>query len=320
MFHCHGWANTWAITTAGGTHVCLRTFSPAAAWGLIREHEITHLSAAPTVLTMMLTEHGDGPALIRPVRVTTGGAPPSPALIERMESAGLIPQHLYGLTETIGPSLVNVWRESWGALAPDQRARLHARQGVPTLTISGMRVVDEKGDDVPLDGVTRGEIELRGDTVTMGYFRNPEATDAAFRDGWFRTGDIAVVHEDGYVEVCDRLKDIIISGGENISSVEIERIIDAYPGVLESAVVGVPDPTWGERPVAFVDPGEASWPDDELTRHLRNHLAGFKTPKVIVRGALPKTATGKVRKDVLRRRATEIVGNRSAGEAGGSEP
>jgi fatty-acyl-CoA synthase len=307
MFHCHGWSNTWAVTAAGGTHVCLRTFSPAAAWQAVRAYDITHFSAAPTVLTMMLAEPGDGPAPACPLRVTTGGAPPTPALIARMEAAGLVPQHLYGLTETIGPSLVNVWQDSWSALGADERALLHARQGIPTVAMAGMRVVDATGDDVPADGATQGEILLRGDTVTSGYYRNPEATGAAIVDGWFRTGDIAVRHEDGYVEVRDRLKDIIISGGENISSVEVERVIDSYPGIRESAVVGIPDAKWGERPVAFVDTGDAAVDDEELTRHVRSRLAAFKAPRTIIRGELPKTATGKIRKDVLRLRAVEAA-------------
>lgn len=306
MFHCHGWGNTWAITAAGGTHVCLRTFSATAVWALIERHGVTHLSAAPTVLTMMLGERPEAPP--RPaVRVTTGGAPPSPALIERMEAAGLAPQHLYGLTETLGPSLVNIWQETWSSEEAGERARLHARQGVPTLTITGVRVIDDRGADVPRDGSTRGEILLRGHTVTTGYYNAPEATAAALRDGWFHTGDVAVLHPDGYVEVADRLKDIIISGGENISSVEVERVLDACPGVLESAVVAAPDEQWGERPVAFIDVGDNQVDDAEITRHVRAHLAGFKTPRTIVRCELPKTATGKIRKDVLRERAAGLV-------------
>jgi fatty-acyl-CoA synthase len=178
-----------------------------------------------------------------------------------------------------------------------------------------MRVVDETSADVPADGVTQGEILLRGDTVTSGYYRDPEATEAAIVDGWFRTGDIAVRHEDGYVEVRDRLKDIIISGGENISSVEVERVIDSYPGIRESAVVGIPDEKWGERPVAFVDTGDTSVDDEELARHVRGRLAAFKAPRTIIRGELPKTATGKIRKDVLRLRAVEAADPAQGGPA-----
>lgn len=304
MFHCHGWANTWAVTAAGGTHVCLRTFSPAAAWDAIDTLRVTHLSAAPTVLTMMLADRSE-PVVGAQVKVTTGGAPPSPALLERLHGVGFVPQHLYGLTETIGPSIVNVWDRSWDDLPPDEQARLHARQGVQTIAIDALRVTDAAGIDVARDATSRGEIQLRGDTVTSGYYRNETATAEAFVDGWFRTGDVAVVHPDGYVEVVDRLKDIIISGGENISSVEVERVIDAFPGVLESAVVGAPDDRWGERPVAFVDSGSTVLDGDALTTHLRRYLGGFKIPRTIISGQLPKTATGKIRKDVLRRRLSQ---------------
>lgn len=307
MFHCHGWANTWAITAAGGTHVCLRTFSPTAAWDAIDTLRATDLSAAPTVLTMMLAERTDSVAG-HVVKVTTGGAPPSPALLERLRGAGFVPQHLYGLTETIGPSIVNVWHRSWDDLPVSDKARLHARQGVPAVAISGLRVAGPDGEGVARDATSRGEILLRGDTVTPGYFRNETATTEAIVDGWFHTGDVAVVHPDGYVEVVDRLKDIIISGGENISSVEVERVIDSFPGVLESAVVGAPDERWGERPVAFVDTGVDVLDEDALAAHLRQSLGGFKVPRTIVKGKLPKTATGKIRKDVLRRRLSSDPG------------
>jgi len=305
MFHCHGWGHTWAVTAAGGTHVCLRSFDPAEVWRHLDAGDVSHLSAAPTVITMLLAERPTGVAAGRRVRVSMGGAPPSPALVERMDRAGLTPHHLYGLTETLGPSLVNLWQRAWDALPVGDRARMHARQGVATLPISGVRIVGDDGADVPSDGTSSGELWLRGDTVTAGYFRDPEATEAAIVDGWLRTGDAAVRHADGYVEITDRLKDIIITGGENVSSVEVERAIDAFDGVVESAVVGAPHPLWGEQVVAFVtatDLDEAS-----LIRHLRDRLAGFKMPRRFVYGDLPKTATGKVRKDVLRGRAGQQI-------------
>lgn len=300
MFHCHGWGQVWAVTAAGGTHVCLRTFDPAATWDVIRDSAVTHLSAAPTVITMLLT-HRPAADPGGPVRVTMGGAPPSPALIERMEAAGLVPRHLYGLTETLGPSLVNVWRSEWSALPEADRARRHARQGVPTLPISGVRIVDDRGSDQPSDGISSGELWLRGDTVTTGYFGDDEATETAIVDGWLKTGDAAVRHPDGYVEITDRLKDVIITGGENVSSVEVERVIDSFDGVVESAVVGVPHPVWGEQVVAFVSGEDVD--DERLIAHVRRHLAGFKVPRRIEHVDLPKTATGKIRKDLLRARA-----------------
>lgn len=298
MFHCHGWCNTWAVTAAGGTHICMRTFTPEAAWHALDRHKITHMSAAPTVLIMLLAEQSRAHVTRRAVRVSTGGAPPTPTLIQRMESAGLTPQHLYGLTETLGPSLVNEWQAEWNALSPQDRAWRHARQGIPTVAVEA-RVLDAQGIEVARDGVSPGEIVIRGETVTSGYFENPTATRNAIRDGWLHTGDVGVVHPDGYMQVTDRLKDIIISGGENISSVEIERAIDSYPGVIESAVVAAPHPKWGEQPVAFIH-AAAEIADMDLIAHLRERVAGFKLPKHFYFGDLPKTATGKVRKDVLR--------------------
>jgi fatty-acyl-CoA synthase len=235
------------------------------------------------------------------VRVDTGGAPPTPALLERLAALNMQVTHLYGLTETFGPIGINEWQPQWGALPAAEQARLRARQGVNNVIADRIRVVDALGADVPADGETIGEIAAHGNTVMLGYYLDPDATAAASIDGWFLTGDLAVMHSDGYVEIKDRRKDIIISGGENISSVEVERVLDAHPAVLESAVVGAPDPKWGEVPVAFVTLREGAAADpEELSGHVRTKLAGFKVPKRYVFGPLPKTSTGKIQKNVLR--------------------
>ena len=308
MFHCHGWCFPWAVTAAGGTQVCLRTFDPAETWRQLRAG-VTHFSAAPTVLTM-IAEHDDarGPRLTSPVQVSTGGAPPSPTLLGRMADLNLEVTHLYGLTETFGPVMVNVWQPEWDSLPRADVDRLKARQGTPNITASTPRVVDPDGGDVPADGETVGELVIRGNGVMLGYYRDQEATDAADLDGWFRTGDLAVLHPDGYVEIRDRLKDVIISGGENIASVEVERVLDSHPDVVQSAVVGRPDPFWGEVPVAFVTVRTASGvTDQDLLGFVRRQLAGYKVPKQVVFGELPRTSTGKIRKNELRDRATGTV-------------
>jgi fatty-acyl-CoA synthase len=305
MFHCDGWCFPWAVTAAGGTHVCLRAIDAEEIWRLIRTEGITHFCAAPTVLTMIGHADGaeDGPAP-EPVTVATGGAPPSPTLLARMDRLGLHVTHLYGLTETYGPCVVNDWHPEWDDLDADEQARLRARQGVGNVVADRLRVIDPDdpaGADVPSDGETMGELAVRGNDVMLGYYRDPEATAAVDAHGWFRTGDLGVVHPDGYVEIRDRSKDVIISGGENIASVEIERALDSHPSVIESAVVGAPDEQWGEVPVAYVTVS-AEVAADELIEHVRVHLARFKAPKRIVFGELPKTSTGKIQKNVLRDR------------------
>ncbi|WP_308169535.1 AMP-binding protein [Acrocarpospora catenulata] len=307
MFHCNGWCFTWAVTAAGGTHVCLRAVDPALIWRRLRADGITHLSGAPAVLRLIADADGAaGPRLPSPVRVGTGGAPPSPALLKRFEALNMSVQHLYGLTETFGPIVVNDWQSRWDAGSPETVARLKARQGVGNVIATPVRVVDAEGRDVPADARTSGEIAVRGNNVMLGYYRDEAATAAAVPDGWFRTGDLAVRHPDGYIEITDRRKDVIISGGENIASVEVERVLDGHPAVLESAVVGVPDDRWGEVPVAYVSvrPGCAVSPD-ELVAFVREHIAGFKVPKAFVFGEIPKTSTGKLQKHVLRQRARE---------------
>ena len=243
----------------------------------------------------------DGPAPQR-VTVATGGAPPSPTLLARMNELGMSVTHLYGLTETYGPAAVNDWHPEWDDLDDDEQSRLKARQGVGNVIAQRLRVLDEQtGAEVPSDGETMGELVLRGNDVMLGYYRDAEATAEVNADGWFRTGDLGVVHPDGYVEIRDRSKDVIISGGENIASVEVERVLDSHPSVVESAVVGVPDERWGEVPVAYVTVS-AEVEADELVEHVRTQLARFKAPKRIVFGELPKTSTGKIQKNVLRDR------------------
>ena len=304
MFHCNGWCFTWGVTAAGARHVCLRKLEPAAVWELIEREGVTHLNAAPTVLTMIAAaREADAPAEPR-VHVCTGGAPPSPTLISALDRLGMDVTHLYGLTETFGPVMICEPQPAWASADPEQLAALLARQGVGNVIASRPRVVDPAGRDVPADGATIGEIALRGNDVMLGYYREPELTAQAVPDGWFRSGDLAVMHPDGYVEIRDRAKDIIISGGENIPSVEVEQTLMSHPAVLEAAVVAAPDPTWGEVPVAYVTLREgASAEPDELIEHVKERIARFKAPKRVVYGPLPKTATGKIQKYVLRERA-----------------
>ena len=308
MFHCNGWCFPWAVTAVGGTHLCLRRVDPAMIWQHLRHSGVTHLNAAPTVLTMLAwhprAKEGRPP---QRVRIATGGAPPTPALLARMAELGIEMTHLYGLTETYGPSVICDWRGEWNYLPVADQARLKARQGVGNVISQPVRVVAEDGTDVPPDGKVLGEVALRGNNLMLGYYRDAEATRKACPDGWFRTGDLGVMHADRYIELKDRSKDIIISGGENITSVEIEQALASHPAVLESAVVAAPDEKWGEVPVAFVTLKDgASVSADELVEHLRNAIAGFKVPKKIIFGELPKNATGKIQKFVLRERSLRL--------------
>jgi acyl-CoA synthetase (AMP-forming)/AMP-acid ligase II len=302
MFHCDGWCFTWAVTAAGGTHVCLRSVDTAGIWRLLRTEGITHFSAAPTVLTMIAEDASAG-VLDHEVHVQTGGAPPSAALLARMASMGFAVTHLYGLTETYGPLALNEWQPEWDSLDPGEQARLGARQGAPNIIARPLRILDDHGEDVPADGETIGEIAVSGNDVMLGYYRDDEATREATRSGCFLTGDLAVMHPDGYVEIRDRSKDIIISGGENIASVEVEGVLDSHPSVVESAVVGMPDERWGEVPVAFVTLRKEDVDADALAEYARERLAHYKVPKRFEFGDLPKTSTGKHRKEVLRDRA-----------------
>jgi fatty-acyl-CoA synthase len=283
-------------------HLCLTKVEASAIWRSMREGGVTHFCAAPTVLTMTIWDPGAS-RLPRPVRIGTGGAPPTPALLERLALLGMDVTHLYGLTETYGPSVICEWRSEWNGLPVTEQARLKARQGVQNVIGQRIRVVDNDGADVPADATTMGEIAIRGNNVMLGYYKDDEATRKACPDGWFRTGDLGVMYPDGYVELRDRAKDIIISGGENISSVEIEHSLTTHSAVLEVAVVAGPDEKWGEVPVAFVTLKEdATATDAELINHVRGQLARFKAPKRIIFGPLPKTSTGKVQKKELRDR------------------
>jgi len=309
MFHCNGWCFPWAVTAAGATHLCLRKLDPGLIWQHLRESGVTHFCAAPTVLIMIAwAQDAAGGKLARAVKAATGGAPPTPALLKRMAELGIDVTHLYGLTETFGPAVLCEWRADWSERSIDEQAQLKARQGVGNVIGEALRVVDADGRDVPADGKTLGEIALRGNNVMLGYFRDDEATRRAAPDGWFRTGDLGVMHADRYVEIKDRAKDIIVSGGENIASLEVERALAAHPAVLEAAVVAGPDPKWGEVPVAFVTlkPGAAA-AEADLIAHVRSAIAHFKSPKKIVFGELPKNATGKIQKFVLRERAKALA-------------
>ncbi|HWB50748.1 MAG TPA: acyl-CoA synthetase [Stellaceae bacterium] len=311
MFHCNGWTYTWGVTAVAGTHVCLRRVEPAAIFAAIAEHKVTHLSGAPIVLNMMV--HAPDSVKRRSdhvVEASTGGAAPPSPVIEAMERMGFRVTHLYGLTESYGPTTICAWQEEWDALPLAERAGKMARQGVQTITLDRQRVVDpETMRDVPADGATIGEIVLRSNTLMKGYLRNPAASDEAFSGGWFHTGDLAVMHPDGYVEVKDRSKDIIISGGENISSIEVEEVLYHHPQVMEAAVVARPDAHWGETPCAFVTvkPDSGAVTEADIIAFCRAHMAHYKAPKTVVFGPLPKTSTGKIQKYALRAQAKEIA-------------
>jgi fatty-acyl-CoA synthase len=301
MFHCNGWCTTWGVTAIGGTHVCLPIVDGEEIWRLIDAEGVTHLNAAPTVLLTIMSSPAAHP-LARPVTVTTAGAPPSPTTIGQLADLGFEVVHVYGLTETYGPYAVCEPQREWSGLPVVSRARLLARQGVPMIQADPMRVVDESMVDVPPDGHTMGEIVMRGNNVMVGYYDDREATAHAFRGGWFHSGDLGVVHPDGYVELRDRAKDVVISGGENISTVEVEQAIMAHPAVLETAVIGVPDERWGERPKAFVVlRAGRQVTEADIVEHVRERIARYKVPRdVEFVPALPKTSTGKVQKFELR--------------------
>jgi len=310
MFHCNGWCFTWAVTAVAGTHLCLRRMDPALVYAAIKREGVTHLCGAPVVLNMLANAPDSAKQVFdRSVSVTTGGAAPPSAVIAAMERNGFRVTHAYGLTECYGPGLICAWHDEWDGLSLEERARLTARQGVTYPTLESVMVADPSSlAEMPWDGQAMGEIFLRGNTVMMGYLKNPSATDAAFEGGWFHTGDLGVRHPDGYVEVKDRSKDVIISGGENISSLEVEEVLYRHPKVLEAAVVARPDATWGEHPCAFVLPrAEASdLTAEELIAFCRENMARFKAPRTVVFGPLPKTSTGKIQKYVLRERARSL--------------
>lgn len=306
MFHCNGWTFPWAMAAVAGTNICLRKIDAAAIFGLIRQHKVTHYCGAPIVHSLLVS----APAELRVginhrVQAFVAGASPPCALIAEMERAGFDLTHVYGLTEVYGPAAVCMKQDSWGDLDVEQRAALNGRQGVRYILEEDAAVLDPISmQPVPRDGETMGEIMFRGNMTMKGYLKNPEATAESLAGGWFHSGDLAVVHPDGYFKIKDRAKDVIISGGENISSLEVEDAICHHPAVLSAAVVAQPDKTWGETPCAFVEllPGKQA-SEAEIIEHCRAKLAHFKVPKTVVLGPLPRTATGKIQKFVLRQRA-----------------
>ena len=309
MFHCDGWTFTWGVTAAMATHVCLREIDPAMVFRLIRDEKVSHMCGAPVVLNMLA--HAPESAKTRfaqRVEIATGGAAPPSSVIEAMEDNGFNVTHLYGLTETYGPATVCLPQTDWPELAVTERSARIARQGVHYATLEGASVKDPQTmKDVPWDGQTMGEVMIRGNTVMKGYLKNSDATKDAFSGGWFHSGDLAVRHSDSYIEVKDRSKDVIISGGENISSLEIEETLYRHPAVLEAAVVARPDDKWGETPCAFVTLHQGqSVTADAIIEFCREHLAGYKTPRTVIFGALPKTSTGKIQKFMLREQAESL--------------
>ena len=310
MFHCNGWCFPWTIAALNGTSVCLRYVRETAIFDAIRQNDVTHLCGAPVVLNMMANADAElKKAVDRPIDVMTAGAAPPPAVLEAMARLNFNVTHTYGLTEVYGPAVVCSWHEDWDRLPMREQSQLKARQGVRYPMLEELVVADpETLEPVPRDGTTIGEIMFRGNIVMKGYLKNPEATAQAFAGGYFHSGDLAVCHPDGYIEIKDRAKDVIISGGENISSIEIEATLYSHPAVLEAAVTAMPDERWGETPCAFVDlrsdAGAVS--EQELIAFCRDNMAHFKAPRKVVFGPLPKTSTGKIRKFELRKKAAEL--------------
>ena len=303
MFHCNGWCFPWTITAMAGTHVCLRAVRGPAMWSLIAEHGVTHMCGAPIVMgTLLATPEAEKRALPGSVTFVVAGAPPPEAVLAAMRAAGFAVLHVYGLTEVYGPAVTNEWHEDWNNAPPAEQARLMARQGVRYVPLEGLDVMDPATMlPVPADGATMGEVMFRGNVVMKGYLKDKPATDAAFAGGWFHSGDLAVKYPDGYIQLRDRSKDIIISGGENISSIEVEDALYKHPAVALAAVVAQPDEKWGEVPCAFVElRAGMSATEADIIGHCRTILAGFKAPKRVVFQELPKTSTGKIQKHVLR--------------------
>jgi len=303
IFHCNGWGFVWAVTAVGGTHVCLRHCEPGKIFRLIERERVSLLCAAPNVLLAMVCDPQSVEVkLRRPLHVLTAGASPSPTILQGIEDIGANITHVYGLTELHGPHSVCAWQAPWTELDPDALTRMKARQGVPYTTSLHMEVVDPiTMQPVPPDGRTIGEVVMRGNNVMLGYYKDREATDQAFRGGWFHSGDLGVMHPDGYVQIMDRVADIIVRGGDIISSVEIEEVISRHPDVLEVAVVSAPDPVWGEVPKAFVVPKPGRTPTaEQIIDFCRDNHADFKAPQTVEFAQLPKTATGKTIKARLR--------------------
>jgi fatty-acyl-CoA synthase len=309
MFHCNGWCFPWTMSVIGGTHVCLRWVRAKAIWQALAEHRVTHLCGAPIVMSTILGAPAeDKQPLGHAVEFFTAAAPPPEAVLAAMAEAGFNVTHLYGLTETYGPAVVNDWKEDWSNLASPARAALKARQGVRYCALEDLAVLEpETLQRVPADGATMGEVMFRGNVVMKGYLKNRTATEAAFRGGWFHSGDLGVLHADGYIQLKDRSKDIIISGGENISSIEVEDALYKHPAVAAAAVVAKPDEKWGESPCAFIElKAGATASAEELIEWCRERLARFKVPRHVVFAELPKTSTGKIQKFRLREMAKGV--------------
>ena len=307
MFHCNGWSFTWAVTAAAGTHLCLRRADPATIFQMIQKHLVTHMCGAPIVLSSLIHAPQELKVQFRHrVHVATGGSAPPRTVIAAMEDMGFRVVHLYGMTETYGPSSICAWQDTWDRMGLEERAARIARQGVRYPMVANLKVADPQTmKPVPADGSTVGEIMVQGNTTMKGYLKNPGATKEAFDGGWLRSGDLAVMHPDGYMEIKDRSKDIILSGGENISSLEVEEVLYRHPKVMEAAVVAKADEKWGETPCAFValKPGVQHATPGEIIQWCRSSMAHFKVPSTVVFGPLPKTSTGKVQKFALRERA-----------------
>jgi len=305
MFHCNGWCFPWTITALYGTHVCMRKVTAKTIYQAIAEHQVSHFCGAPIILNLLTNASGqERRAFDHQVHIMTAAAPPPPSVLETMEAQGFHITHVYGLTEVYGPAVACDWHQEWDVLPANERAQMRARQGVRYAALEGLMVADPATlEPVPSDGQTLGEVFMRGNIVMKGYLKNPVATRAAFDGGWFHSGDLGVMHPDGYIQLKDRSKDIIISGGENISTIEVEGALYRHPAVLEAAVVGQPDEKWGETPCAFVClKAGAQVSEEELVAFCRDHLAHFKVPRRVIFGALPKTSTGKVQKFKLRKR------------------
>jgi len=305
LFHCNGWCFPWTVTLLAGTHVFMRGPTAEGIYAAFAEHRVTHLCGAPIIMSMIAgATEAERQPFNQQVRMMTAAAPPPAPVIAAMEAMGIAITHVYGLTEVYGPAVVCAEKPDWSQLSMDEQARLKARQGVAYELEEDVLVLDpDTGLPVPLDGETQGEVAFRGNIVMKGYYKRPEETAQAFRDGWFWSGDLAVQHPDGYIEIRDRAKDIIISGGENISSIEVENALHSHPAVAFVAVVAMADDKWGEVPCAFVERVEGAGADEqELLEYARERLAGFKRPKKVVFGELPKTTTGKIRKNELRAR------------------
>jgi fatty-acyl-CoA synthase len=309
MFHCNGWGHAWTMAAVAGTVVCIRAFSPKLLFDLVEEHEITHFGGAPVILNMLANAaEGDQKCFDRTIQVMTAGAPPPAKVLESMGQFGFEIMHVYGLTESYGHILQSAEQDSWSQQSIEKQAELKARQGVRFAMTEAVDVINaETGESVPWDAETIGEIVIRGNTTMKGYLKDPDATARAFKDDWFLSGDLAVIYEDGYIQIKDRAKDIIISGGENISSVEIEAVLYKHTAVGEAAVVAMPHDKWGEVPCAFIElKAGAETSEDEIIEFCRSNMAGFKRPKKVVFGELPKTATGKIQKNLLRATARAL--------------